>query len=676
MLDREFQKAITEAAMKSLDGDLRGGEYDFQAKPIRYPKAGNPWYPLHPDYPRLSKREQRDSRRNAIFLQETPEDVVNAVEILDRHYLIPGGFYKPPHFPSSPTHYSVIKDWVTYPLNIHALCRAFGKSLTMLKVIILLMISRQDFTISMIKSNIKYVRASFLKIKRQIKHNRLILADFGDLSHNGGSWSNEYIMLANGSNIMGFPVVSTQLGPRPDILFCDDAEVDPKMRVNPTLLTENFEELVVDQLIPQLDAGCAANVIGTLASRRLWIYRKAVATLEDDPKMAYWNRVIFPILIDGRSLWPAKFPLARLEKLRGIMGEAKFRSNFMNDPGTDESCLFHMHKLLSYYSVENQDAELETMPLASDAELVSYKPKIIVPSGLDVRCTEEEFNRKDDFTKLTRPYGKTVGNMFRAILVDPAKKKTSDSDFASIICVGREFSPEYKNVLWVLDLVLERMTQRETIEAVWKMGMKWQPNVIGVEAVTDLQHGLYESISTHFADHLEGKEWQPIVQDILYKGDTRLDKGMRIQNALEWRFANYTIKVPAHLQHLWPWSQLIFQIRNFTRDLKLLAKDDAIDSLTQFHYLPKPLFGRIIHPVDQDGQYDVIAALRRGELFYRDTKIPIITMLPKEEITTEVTDLYWAARSKYEQKQAKEQRMSRTAKFRQRRRKQWTNSHR
>ena len=102
--------------------------------------------------------------------------------------------------------------------------------------------------------------------------------------------------------------------------------------------------------------------------------------------------------------------------------------------------------------------------------------------------------------------------------------------------------------------------------------------------------------------------------------------------------------LPRHLRHAYPWSELYFQIDNFTEDLRLLAHDDAVDSLGMYPYVVNPQ-GRYLE--QKPDQLDTpIELLEKGELYFPGTRIPVMGGLNASQLTPAARAGILAAREK------------------------------
>lgn len=624
-----------------IDGPRKDRKYGIPVKPVRFPKEGNPLYPLPPDYNELTEDGRRLARVNAMSLRDTVEDRVIAWTCLRDWYLLrmpQGMWYKPPVFPDCPLHYAMIHDLHAYGRSVQVFPRSFGKSIKIDEFCALSLLTLPFFRISLIKSNYKFAEKSVLQIKKLLSWEGII-EDFGYLKpkKGHGKWSNDYLVLANGAEIMATSVMSPQLGPHPNIWIMDDAEFDPKMRVSPALLTENTANLLQEQLIPQLDEGCSGHIVGTLNTVRMLIYRMARTPESEDPTLAYWHRVIYAAYDErGNLTWPEKFSEERLEAMRGEMTPSAYAAAVLNQPSTNRDRCLVLHPRLSSWAIENQDEEYRTAPLKSNATLVSWK---------SASSSDSSGSTDGPVEKVSRPFGQTIQRMYRVVLVDPCKNPGPGSDYAALLVVGHERSADYSDTLWLLDIVVARLDRNRIIEEAWNLALKWRCRVIGCEATSGFQHNLAERMKAEVHSRAEFEGYAPRVFPVTYHGDQKKDKGTRIADALIWRFEQNRVKCPHWMRHQPGWRDLFYQIENFTDDLKLLPHDDAIDALAMWHYVIK-LPGNYSAGKDLPDERDLVELLKSGEFFVPGTRIPICAVLPPDLQTREVRFAERAARDR------------------------------
>lgn len=583
-------------------------------KAVRFEQEGNSLYPLPPDYDQLTADGKRLARINAITLQETATDLVYAWSFFREHYLKPlpeGQWYKPPVHESPPAHYRFVYDIGAFPRNVQGFPRAFGKSKLLKELFLLWSLSRPWMKCVTVKSRDDFVREDFTELMWQLEDNELIINDFGVLKpkRGKGMWTTTRLWLNNGFQLVGRSVMGQLLGFRPHFIAFDDAEFDPAMRISPTLLTENMKYLYYNHVRPMLERKSSVLMLGTLLSRKSFLYHMATATEEDDPRMAFFNRVIIGVEYDGNPTWKEKWDKDALVELKEEMGSAAYAAQMMNEPGSDDERVLLLHPSLGFYTIRKVDDFYESSPLKSEAVMVSTHQ-----------------GAEGAIEMIERPFGKTVQDMHRIIVADPIRNPSATSDWCCVMCIGVERSEMYNDTWWLLDMKLGRVKDPIFIRWLWEMGVKWNARLVGVEAVST-QKKLVEQVRADFYEEAVETGWTPRVFPINYRGDLNRSKAARIMG-LAWRFETNRVKMPRHLCNKHPFSDLLFQINNFTEDLKLLPFDDAIDTLAMLQFVPRPK-GRSLGVVDEMSYMDM---LEKGLIYYPDGT-PIMGGLNMSELT-------------------------------------------
>ena len=615
---------------------------DFPDDPIRYPQQDNPWWPLPPTYQELTARGKQAARLNALALKETPDDCMAGWSFFRTYYLHPStkcGWYKQPYYPSPPIHYELVKDVHRYPRNLYGTPRSFAKTILTLEIILFWLITRPGFVALLLNSVIQLVRRNVHRIKRQLEQNPRFLEDFGPLKtpRGSGGWSNEWLTLSNGSELMGRPAGGQLLGPRPDYWFMDDIEYDPTIRASSSglqaaeKLTQVVIEMVSNHLEPMLDERCGALITGTLLHRKSFLYRMGKGNPEDNPRLQYWNRVIIGARDPSGSLtWREKFSEERLQERRESLGLSAYLAQVENNPGSPEDRIFTLVEPFGYYEGSHE------------------------PDGILTAWTTRTLEKP---RQVSRPFQEALSQMRRVTLVDYAPTYTPLSDFNCVMVLGIENSPDFPETIWVLDLWLKRAPEPELYQAIWDLSEKWQVDLVGVEAVT---------VQKQFADRVTGvflrkfpkgvnHQWRPRIFPITYEGATKMSKGQRLL-WLEWRFNHNKIKLPGGNQRsLWPWRELESQIHNFSVDLSLLSYDDAIDTLGMVQFIHRTTHE--ISPLTEHPS-NLIEAYETGTAEYiPGTKTPIPEIVPPQVWTQR----FWKRYNQRMNRRRSSQRPSRTS---------------
>jgi len=577
---------------------------------------------LPDDYSSLTDDGKRLARIHVCKTQKTASDLVQAWDFFRRYYLAPPkkeglydpGWYSPPYAESCQAHYQLVWDVGAYPRNIQVFPRGFGKSKIMKELILLWAFTRPGFSIVLVKAVDDFITGDFQELMWQLEENELLLNDFGRLrpKRGKGIWSIGRLWLKNGFQLIGRSVLGKMLGLRPDFFAFDDAEFDPAMRVSPTLLTENVKYLYFNHVRPMMRRGTSVLLIGTMNTRKSFLYHGATVDEKDDPRFEYFNRNVCGAENNGKLIWEEYWNQETLAEMKKEMGTVEFNSMMLNEPGTDDERLLVLDPRYGYYKVSKEDEFLDTNPIISQAKLLSWQKTSSGPSLLE------------------RPYGETVSNMYRVLLADPIRNPSATSDWACAMVIGIERSNHYTDAWWILDIKLGKVKEPIFIKWLWELGQKWSVRVVGVEAVS-IQKKLVEQVRCDFQINAnEQGVWMPRVMPLTYAGDLRKSKSSRI-TGLSWRFETDKIKLPEHKLSRQGWRELQFQIDNFTEDLKLLPNDDAIDTLAMCQFVARP--GGKYGKKQEAKVVSHMDMLEKGEKYFPGTKVPIWAAINSDELT-------------------------------------------
>lgn len=574
----------------------------------------NPQYPLPPDYNSLTMEGQRLARLNALSLQETPTDLVHAWEFFRKEYLMPEGAYWYKRLvPSPPGHYQMIYDMGQWSLNAEAAPRSFAKSTICNEAVMLLSLTRNAFSSSIIRATANKSQINMSRIMRQLSDNPFIQRDFGKLRPPRGvrMWSTLMLELPNGATISGTSVNSALRGDRPDLVLIDDPEYDEDEEAEgrSEQLLIDFEKLLFKTILGMVDEGCGIFWIGTLISRRSFLWQLATGA---DERFQYWNRrILARVMPDGSLLWPEKWSAQQIADSRLRMGESAFQAEAMNNPGAGSQRIFVIDKDLCTYSVDGHP-HMEKMPLASTS-VISYSEGQRHAGTLD-------------YVQHSEPFGEWASKLYRTTLVDYAPTTRDTSDYSCVLVLGFD----RRDTLWVLDGFMGRVREEELVRIIWDKSYRWRSRIIGVEAVS-LQKHLADRVAHDLALLSRGTGYIPRVVPVRYPG--KESKVSRIRG-LEWRFNQHRIRYPAHRKkELWV-SSLWYQTENFTEDLTLLPNDDVIDTVAMHQFLVRR------SGTAKTAQTDAVKTpkdyLKEGMLYEDKTGIPYITALPVEQLTDDI----------------------------------------
>lgn len=528
----------------------------------------NPNWPLCADYEDLTADGQRQARLATLRRQNTPLDFVGAWMLFRHCYLIctePGFFYHR-YVESPPFHYELIEFAADYARNLVAAPRGYAKSVIVgTELPLMLMLTRPYIRVALGMATDKLIEDRFEVFNRQLTENSYIRDDFGLQKPKRGMaiWNRHHIQLLNGSKLQGFSVTGRKRGARPDMFILDDPEYDPDTEGGALVARERFEVFLFKQVIPMLESGSGIYWIGTLIGRRSFIGH---ACYGDDARFTYWNRRIYSAVSDDPQngdaslLWEGKWDKQTLDVRCAEIGKANFQSEYLNRPGSNQDRTLRIDPILNEYTAVDGRAEALSV---SSPRLIRYHDK--TTSAAETPANDL-FNR-----------------MYRVIAFDPARGLSSHHDYSAITVLGFDRS----NTLWVLDMWMGRAAESTLMRHIFRLGLRWRVNVIGIESVSR-QIALVDSIGTYLTEH--GDEafeanWKPRIVPIDYanrRGGS--SKSERI-STLEWRFDTGRIKYPAHLKDKWPISALYAQTQDFTYDMNLLEFDDALDTVAMGHFI-------------------------------------------------------------------------------------------
>lgn len=602
---------------------------------ISFPREGNEWWPLPPDYSTLTARGQRAARINAVLSQASAEDYVGAWSFFRSYYLFPpatpvGLFYKHGVLPSPPAHYQIIGNLGTYQLNAIAAPRSFAKSTLLREINLLEVLSRPHWEIVLFLAKDSFVAEQLDIYKAMIEHNERIIEDFhwfwgqqtGRMSlkprRGQGLWSNHVIKLTNGSSILGLPIMGAALGKRPHRIRFDDVERDKSLVKEPTEQIEAFRNMLMNVVYPMAEEGCGIDIFGTLLSRRSFLFW--VMDTEDPRISTNWARLKLGVRVNGVNIWEEKMGDDWQQRQKATMGVAAFNTQYMNEPATEHERVLRVHERLNTYRVEGTDTAYYEDPLSSKSVLLSS-----VLTGY-----EDHEQSRPVASNVTRLFGDAVSRMYRFITVDFASTVSDHSDRSVIHVMGLENSKDYRDTLWSLDLFSDRVRQHDLVQRIFQLAVKWKVRVVGVEAYGP-QAELYERIQIDLPSMFGlGNGIVPPVIPIRFPPS--MEKADKIRG-LEWRFSQFRVKLPAHRRAEPGYFRLFDQIENFTDDLALLQHDDEIDTLAMHQIIgkPRPQSGP---DVSQPGSnlFDLIKIGRA----YDDYGIPVLAGLDINDIPPDV----------------------------------------
>jgi len=581
-------------------------------------QVNNPWFPLPRNYPELGPEEQKQARLLGVSTQNTPQELVYAWDLFRRLYLMsPGeGFFYHKFVPSPSFHYEAIHDVGRYARNILAAPRGNAKSVILgTELPLFLALTRPYYRIVLSLATDKQIEERFDTIIKQYTENPYILEDFGNMQppRGKGIWNHHHLQLLNGSKLVGYSVTGRKRGARPDLFILDDPEFDVSGTTgSATLLIDQFETFLFRQVIPMLEDGSAIFWVGTMISRRSFLYH---ACHGDDSRFNFWNRKVLRARTDTsgnrtpKLLWDVKWSKDILAAREAEIGSAAFAAEYLNAPSSEQAKVLTIDPTKNEYYV---DPDFPVKPF-DPASRVYY----------NVYDTHSE-----EWVAQVKPASELFGQMYRVITFDPARGLTSHHDYSCLAVMGVDSN----NCVWLLDMWMGRDNEGALLATIYKYIRKWNPRAVGVESV-----GMQIQLVDAMKDYLQkvGDETRaPRIVPINYKSTTRAEpKAARIAT-LEWRFEQGKMKYPSHRSGSWPIKQLYQQTSDFTYDLALLSFDDAIDSVAMINYI---IHGRGSKEHTPLPDKTPLQLMKSGQMHI--SGIPIISGLATEEIDSDLLDI-------------------------------------
>jgi len=379
--------------------------------------------------------------------------------------------------------------------------------------------------------------------------------------------------LANGSSIRAIPITGAALGTRPSgLLVLDDVEKSDDLVQTPSDLRAHFEDFFFNAVYPMARSpgfSIPIRIIGTLYNRRMFIYW--LKTTDDSRVKGFWHRTLMNIEdMDWDVMgdeWQAE------EKLR--LGPAVYGAQYMNDPGTSADRVLSIHPELCTYWLEDVDDAAYNNSLDSKAICVTHLLK-------GTRHTEDGEELPVPHV-IHRPWATVIGGMRRFIIVDSAKTTTPTSDYSVVHVMGFENTHEHRDTLYSLDMWIGRVRPEELLRHLYQMAIKWNINLIGVEAYNILSE-FYERTRDNLPSMFGAGVSIPRVIPITFPTSmTKADKIM----GMEWRFRHFRVKLPVDRKKEPGYVRLFYEVENFTEDMALLDHDDAIDTLAMHQKIGK-----------------------------------------------------------------------------------------
>jgi hypothetical protein len=211
------------------------------------------------------------------------------------------------------------------------------------------------------------------KIKFELANNNRIREYFGP--QESDKWSENHIILRNGTNIRARGAGGQIRGFRPDVIICDDLETDDGVRSEEQrrFLKDWLFKACINTLVPDgqfLVIGTVLHPLSLLSellsSDIGWTTKKYMA-YKDGVQQA------------GHELWPELWDHERIQKRKREIGSFRFSSEFMNSPISDETSPIKENQIRTWTELPRQyNAVIAVDPAYSEDDTADYKTACLI----------------------------------------------------------------------------------------------------------------------------------------------------------------------------------------------------------------------------------------------------------------------------------------------------------
>lgn len=615
------------------------------ASPVRIARAGNPLWPLPPDYNLRHKEPeyQRVARVNAASLWRMPgataAEAVASWSFFRRYYLLPDpeqsfdpAFFFPPLLPPAAFHYHLVGWQHQFDYVAIGAPRFSGKSASKQILIIQRLVTGDRFRINNVVSKEDLGVTEGHYIRNQIETNERLLQDFGELRSPRGSgiWNNHGLILRNGCEYSLLSIEGKKRGKRGSLTVVDDVEFDDDYITRSSSTLARLKSDILKVIVPMGGEGAKLIILGTMVSKQSLLYQ--IVCTENDSRFTsiqkggLWFKLNIPAIdAEGNNAWPEKYTPEFIATKRRMMGESFFRTEFMGDPRSEEDSPFNIVPVKHEYRLSTPNHLDQNVSPYENTTTISYNHV-----GEDNRVKA-----------ITKPLVSVLAPQTKILTVDYAEGLTTANDYSAIVVSGLDRS----NDVWVWDAWHGRCRVLQLAERIWKLASKWRVNMIAVESVAT-QIEVFRVIREYLTGRAAGG-WLPTLIPLKYPA--HLSKADRIA-ALEWRFNYGKIRGPAFDQLRGPQlaslRELWTQIRNFTPDLRGLPNDDVIDALAMFQYVVR---GASRNPEKAQKVMTPLDHVARGETYVPGTTIAWGTFIDPASLTIDQVHSMLASWAKRQQ---------------------------
>lgn len=176
----------------------------------------------------------------------------------------------------------------------------------------------------------------FEAIKSELENNEILISVYGNLvppeSDIGRKWTNKHFQTSNGVNVVARGAgrgrgvnIKNQ---RPTKIVCDDIEEDEQIRSRERC--QKLNRWLYEVIFPSRDARRGfIKMIGTVLAKHAEVLK-------------FYNKhggIFRKAIENGESIWPAMWPIEKLEKEKEKIGSRAFSQEYQNTPIDEESAI-------------------------------------------------------------------------------------------------------------------------------------------------------------------------------------------------------------------------------------------------------------------------------------------------------------------------------------------------
>jgi predicted phage terminase large subunit-like protein len=336
--------------------------------------------------------------------------------------------------------------------------RGFGKSTLLSVVRSIYEIARNPDVRILLASNTQPQAEGFLReIRGHLERNIIFRALYGDLT--GPKWTDREFIVGVRRRIMKEPTVmaigvgGALISRHFDIIICDDIVDEENARTE--MQRERLRTWFFKVLMPCLEPDGKLCIVGTR-----YHYRDLYGTLMESG-FAPSVTIIRALDEQGRSTWPEKFPVERLEQIRRDAGTVIFNAQYQNDTQAMKGAVFK-EEWLRYYDAP---PGLATIDKSDDGSL----------RGQSRICGLKDQPRHSWDSPLR---GCDIHSLKIFQGVDLSIAQHDGSDYFAIVTIGVDMW----NNIFVLDCYQARLSFRQQTVAIVERFRRFDPIKVAIES--------------------------------------------------------------------------------------------------------------------------------------------------------------------------------------------------